>query len=95
MKIATGSPQKNGQADRVNRVMKPMLAKLVDSKDRKFWYKSLPLVEYTLNNVVHKFIRDAPSRILFGVNQRLKPVDEVWEYLESQLENDIFDLDAI
>lgn len=67
VKIATGSPQANGQAERVNRVMKPLLAKLIESKNRKYWYKSLPLVEYALNNVPHKSIGDTPSRILFGI----------------------------
>lgn len=87
IKIATGSPQANGQAERVNRVIRPMLAKVVDSKDRKSWYKSLPLVEYVMNNVSNKSIGDTPSRVLFGVDQRLKSVDNVREFLQSEMSN--------
>ncbi|XP_036145206.1 uncharacterized protein LOC105831336 isoform X1 [Monomorium pharaonis] len=95
IKVATASPQANGQAERVNRVIQPMLAKLVDSRDRKNWYKVLPQIEYALNNVPHKSTGDTPSHLLFGTNQRMKPADNVREYLESQSQNDTRDLDVI
>lgn len=95
VKIATGSPQANGQAERVNRVMKPMLAKLVDSADRTNWYKLLPRIEYALNNASHKSTGDTPSRILFGVDQRMQSADNVREYLENQVQSEVRDLDAL
>lgn len=68
-----------------------MLAKLVDSSNRKYWYKMLSQIEYVINNVVHESIKDTPSRVLFGVNQRQKTTDRV----RDQFENDVRDLDEI
>lgn len=95
IRIATASPQANNQFERVNRIMQPMLTKLVERKDRKHWYKLLSIAEYILNNVPHKSIGDTLSHILFGMDQRSKSRDKLREYLESQLENDKCDLDII
>lgn len=44
VKIATGSPQANGQVERTNRVLAPALAKMVHSD--KPWSKILPDIEF-------------------------------------------------
>jgi len=35
--IATGSPQANGQVERINRILGPLLAKIVDKSAEKYW----------------------------------------------------------
>lgn len=82
IKIATGSPKANGQVERTNRVLGPMLAKVSDNENGKYWYKMLGEVEYALNNTIHKTTAETPSKLLFGVNQRGTIVDAIAEYLE-------------
>lgn len=68
VKIATGTPQANGQIERINRVLTPMLAKL--SKNGKGWDQVLPEVEYAINNSVNRCTKNTPARLLFGVDQK-------------------------
>lgn len=49
-KITTGSPQANGQVERVNRTLTPMLTKLSNDSAGKYWYKFIENIEYALNN---------------------------------------------
>ena len=86
VKIATASPQANGQAERVNRVLTPILAKLSDDTCGKYWFKILAQAEHALNNTVNKATGETPSRLLFGVDQRGQSVDELKEFVESSQE---------
>lgn len=82
IRIATASPQANGQVERYNRMLAPMLGKLYEGKD---WHKSLDEIEFAINNTVNRATGETPSRLLFGVEQRGKIVDAVREYvLESE-----------
>ena len=80
--IATGSPQANGQVERVNRVLGPMLGKITDHREGKKWYKFLREIEYALNNTTNKSTGETPSRLLFGIDQRGDVNDMVKEYLD-------------
>lgn len=80
--VAVASPHTNGQVERVNRVIKPMLGKLSESISHANWAHKLQDTEYALNNSVHSTTRKTPSEMLFGVNQRGKLVDELIEYLD-------------
>lgn len=91
--IATGTPRANGQAERVNRVITPMLAKLSKTTDK--WDEQLNQVQYVLNNTVNKSTGTTPSKLLFGVNQRGKVVDSLSDYLNEVLENPLESLDDI
>lgn len=81
-KIATGSPQANGQVERVNRCITPMLAKLRDNENGVYWDKVLPHVEYALNNTINKSTGTTPSKLLFGIGQRGVVMDCLKEALE-------------
>jgi len=83
IKVATGSPQANGQVERVNRTLIPMLGKLSDESMGRSWHRVLSEVEYAINNSINRTTGYAPSRLLFGVNQRGKSVDNLREFLES------------
>lgn len=80
--IATGSPQANGQVERVNRSIGPMLAKLVNVGKGVFWDHVIDQVEYTLNNTVHRSIGEHPSVMLFGTGQKGRVIDPLRECLE-------------
>ncbi|XP_011705725.1 PREDICTED: uncharacterized protein LOC105460929 [Wasmannia auropunctata] len=79
--IATGSPKANGQVERVNRVLGPLLAKLVDKSAGNYWYKTLTEAEFAINNTTNKSTGYTPSYLLFGVEQRGPNIDGIKEYL--------------
>lgn len=82
IKIATGSPEANGQVERVNRSIGPMIAKLVDQKGVTSWVSVLEQVEFCLNNTHHRTINEHPSIMLFGIRQRGQVVDYLQECLD-------------
>ncbi|GBP03953.1 hypothetical protein EVAR_91088_1 [Eumeta japonica] len=79
VRVATGSPQANGQVERVNRSIGPMLAKLVRPGEGIYWDMVLDRVEYALNNTVHRTIGERPSVMLFGLGQRGPVMDSLRE----------------
>lgn len=95
IKVATGSPQANGQVERVNRVLTLMLAKMTDNLANNPWFKILPKVEFALNNTISKTIGETPSKVLFGVNQRGKNIDAIKKYFEKNVNQTNRKLDTI
>lgn len=81
--VATGSPQANGQVERVNSFVIPILAKYSDNKIGNYWYKNLYKAEYAINNTVNRSLGTTPSKVLFGVNQRGEFNDKIREELEN------------
>lgn len=79
---ATCSPQANGQVERVNRVIKAILAKISEPIQHSDWHKLLTRVEYAINNSVHSVTKQTPCKLLFGVDQRGREVDALTEYLD-------------
>lgn len=71
--IAVGTPRANGQVERFNRVVTPMLAKLSETPAK--WDQVLKDVEHAMNNTISRATGEAPSRLLFGLEQRGKMSD--------------------
>jgi len=88
IRVATCAPQANGQVERVNRVLTPMLGKLSILINQADWYKLINKVEHSFNNSVHSSTLKTPSMILFGVDQKGPIVDELYEYLDNKLNKD-------
>jgi len=88
IRVATCAPQSNGQVERVNRVLTPMLGKLSILINQADWYKLINKVEHSFNNSVHSSTLKTPSMILFGVDQKGPIVDELYEYLDNKLNKD-------
>lgn len=65
--IATGVPRANGQIERYNRFIVPMVAKLTESPDR--WDQVLHEVEFAVNNSINRSTGQTPAKLLFGMNQ--------------------------
>lgn len=86
--IATASPKANGQVERVNRVLSPLLAKLSNPAIGKYWYKMLSDAEFALNNTVHSTTGVSPSKLLFGLNQRGSIMDPVAEFFEQSKQDE-------
>lgn len=68
IKTAAYTPEANGQVERMNKSLTPMLAKLCHESCKK-WDKLLPKVEFIFNNTYNRSIGNYPSVLLFGFQQ--------------------------
>jgi len=62
--VAVGTPRANGQAERVNRLIIPMIAKM--TTDISKWNRVLQSIEYAVNNTVCRSTNSISSMLLFG-----------------------------
>ncbi|XP_011859156.1 PREDICTED: uncharacterized protein K02A2.6-like [Vollenhovia emeryi] len=85
--VAVSTPRANGQVERFNRIITPMLAKLSESPSK--WDHVLDKVEYALNNTVCRTINETPSRLLFGIEQRGESNDIVRDVLRTAIDRDL------
>lgn len=67
---STKHPQANGQVERVNRTILPMLSILCD--DQTHWNNKVPEVERHLNSAVNKTSTKSPFEALYGYRPRFK-----------------------
>lgn len=81
--IVTGTPRANGQVERFNRVISPMLAKECEKGDN--WCDQLPKVEFSINNTRCRSTGYTPSMLLFGIDQIGEVNDRIKLMLESEL----------
>lgn len=86
IKITTGVPRSNGQVERVNRTIIPLLTKLSAPKPEE-WYKHLSVVQRYLNATPHRSTGKSPFKLLFGTNIRLKDDPEIREIIEEEWVN--------
>lgn len=81
--ITTGQPRGNGQVERVNRTLIPLLTKLAAPRPHE-WYKYLHVAQQTLNTVAHRSIGTSPFHLLFGTYPRVKDRLDLKEILEKE-----------
>lgn len=80
--VAVGTPRANGQIERFNRVLTPLLAKLSTTPEK--WDEVLNDVEFALNNTVCRSTGETPAMLLFGVRQAGDISDNIRKVLEAQ-----------
>lgn len=90
--IAKNTPRANGQIERFNRDLTPIIAKLAPQPNQ--WDRVLDQTEYAINNTINRSSGKAPSVLLFGIRQKGRVHDALQEYLES-LNDDNIDLNQI
>lgn len=83
--IATGTPRANGQIERFNRDITPVLAKITPELHK--WDTVLDRVEFAFNNTFCRSIKNTPSRLLFGVDQQGEILDALKFYLDESDKN--------
>lgn len=81
--IATATPHANGQIERINRSLTPILSKLSHTKSD--WEQVLSETEFAINNTVNRSTGETPSKLLFGLNQLGSVTDDVRILLEENL----------
>lgn len=86
--IAVGTPRANGQAERINRLIVPMIAKATTDVNK--WNRVLHSVEYAVNNTMCRSTNTTPSMLLFGVSQNGENNDKLREILQAnRVERDL------
>lgn len=82
----TGVPRGNGQIERVNGVIVPVLTKLSLNKPDE-WYKHTNNLQRFLNCTWHRSIQKTPFEILFGVKMRNPEDVRIAEAIADELVN--------
>ncbi|XP_076652416.1 uncharacterized protein LOC143358826 [Halictus rubicundus] len=81
--ITNGIPRTNGHAERVNRVLIPVLTKMANPR-RDEWYKHLETSQVCLNTMVHRTTGSTPFSILFSTYPRLREYPKIRQMLEQE-----------
>lgn len=79
----TGIPRANGQMERVNRTLIPVLTKMAHPK-REEWFKYLELAQKYHNATLSRSLGTSPFRVLFGIHPRLRENHEIKQLLERE-----------
>lgn len=77
----TGVPRGNGQVERANRTVIPLITKLSAPKPDK-WFKHLDTAQLYLNATTHRSIGMSPFNVLLGIRPRFQDNPEIKELLE-------------
>lgn len=81
LQITTGMPRGNGQVERINRSIIPILTKLSIDDETK-WYKHVPALQVALNSTYHRSIDTTPFKLFTGVPMRHKLDPQLVDALE-------------
>lgn len=79
----TGIPRANGQVERVNRTLIPLITKLSVPKSGE-WFKHLSTAQQYLNTAFHRSIGTTPFQVMFGTKPRFKNDDSLRELVEQE-----------
>lgn len=84
--VTTGLPRANGQVERVNAVVSPIIAKLSIDDPTK-WYKVVPSVQRAINSTFQRSIGRSPFELLTGVKMHNENDLHIVQLLEEELVN--------
>lgn len=82
--ITTGLPRANGQVERINSIVTPILAKMSDENPTK-WYKYVEAVQRAINSSYQRSINRTPFELLTGVRMRNKADIRINELISKEL----------
>jgi len=81
--ITTGVPRGNGQVERINRIIIPILTKLAcDRPDG--WYRYVDKVQRAINSTYQRSVGTSPFEVLFGIKMRQKKDVELLSLIEQE-----------
>lgn len=82
--IVAGVPRGNGQVERVNRTLIPLLSKL-SAPQPSDWYKHLEDAQRYLNTAMHRSLGTSPSHVFLGIRPRWKENPSIVELVEREM----------
>lgn len=81
--ITTGIPRANGQVERMNRTLIPLLTKLAFPQAES-WHKYVGRAQQYLNHVPNRSIGISPFELLVGIRMKLKDDPQISKILEEE-----------
>ena len=88
--ITTGLPRANGQIERINRSIIPILTKLTGDDPSK-WYKHVEKLQYFLNSTYQRSVGTTPFQLLIGILMKCKEDLHLKELLDEELRRQFFE----
>lgn len=79
----TGIPRANGEVERVNRTLIPLITKLT-APERGEWYKHLSTAQQYLNTTFHRSIGTIPFQVMFGTKPRFQENETLRDLVERE-----------
>ncbi|GFX95030.1 hypothetical protein TNCV_3046621 [Trichonephila clavipes] len=84
--LATSSlPRANGQVERINRTIIPVLSKMSEDDPTK-WFKHVPSLQEALNSTFQRSINTTPFELLFGTQINNKTDLRIQQLIDEQLQ---------
>ncbi|GFT56308.1 transposon Tf2-6 polyprotein [Trichonephila clavipes] len=83
--ITTGLPRANGQVERINRTIIPVLSKMSEDDPTK-WFKHVPSLQEVLNTTFQRSISTTPFELLFGTQINKKTDLRIQQLIDEQLQ---------
>lgn len=83
--VTTGLPKANGQIERLNRTIVPVINKLV-LEDPSKWYRHISRVQQVLNATYHRSTNTTPFELMFGARMRDKSDLELKSLIEEEFQ---------
>lgn len=83
--ITTGLPRSNGQIERLNRMIIPVISKLA-IEDSSKWYRHINRVQQVLNAAYHRSTNTTPFELMFGTRMRDKADLELRNLIEEEFQ---------
>ncbi|GFY26290.1 transposon Tf2-6 polyprotein [Trichonephila clavipes] len=83
--ITTGLPRANGQVERINRTIIPVLSKMSEDDPTK-WFKHVPSLQEVLNSTFQRSINTTPFELLFGTQINNKTDLRIQQLIDEQLQ---------
>lgn len=84
--VTTGVPRGNGQVERINQIIIPLLTKVSGDKPEK-WYVHVQKIQQCLNSTYQRSVANTPFKLLIGVNMRQKEDLGLLKIIEDEMEN--------
>ncbi|GFU84380.1 hypothetical protein TNCV_1252731 [Trichonephila clavipes] len=83
--ITTGLSRANGQVERINRTIIPVLSKMSEDDPTK-WFKHVPSLQEVLNSTFQRSINTTPFELLFGTQINNKTDLRIQQLIDEQLQ---------
>ncbi|GFV25962.1 integrase catalytic domain-containing protein [Trichonephila clavipes] len=78
-------PRANGQVERINRTIIPVLSKMSEDDPTK-WFKHVPSLQEVLNSTFQRSINATPFELLFGTQINNKTDLRIQQLIDEQLQ---------